>query len=95
MKQRLISLERTLLRAAPVGLLVRIFVTLGFRLRWLWGRVSNPTRRAALAQRLTGFKPDHTPADAARADAGLRDLTSSGLPAVASYDRWINRAYLK
>lgn len=39
MKQRLISLERTLLRAAPVGLLVRIFVTLGFRLRWLWGRV--------------------------------------------------------
>ena len=46
---------------------------------YLQRRVSNPTRRAALARRLTGFKPDHTPVEAARAEAGLRDLTSSGL----------------
>lgn len=46
---------------------------------YLQRRISNPTRRAAFAQRLTGFKPNHTPVDTARAEAGLRDLTSSGL----------------
>ncbi|WP_425045267.1 acyltransferase [Primorskyibacter sp. S87] len=39
MKQCLLHLERSLLRTAPMGLLVRALMTLGFRLRWLWGRV--------------------------------------------------------
>lgn len=46
---------------------------------YLQRRVSNPSRRATLAQRLTGFKPDHTSVDLARAESGLRDLTTSGL----------------
>lgn len=46
---------------------------------YLQRRISNPTRRAAMARRLIGFNPRHSPLDAARAEAGLRDLTSSGL----------------
>lgn len=39
MKRRLLKLEHALLRAAPVGLVVRALQVAGFRLRWLWGRV--------------------------------------------------------
>lgn len=46
---------------------------------YLQRRISNPIRRAAIARRLTGLKPSHVPLDAARAEAGFRDLTSSGL----------------
>ncbi|MFG6519365.1 hypothetical protein ACGYLX_18110 [Sulfitobacter sp. 1A13496] len=46
---------------------------------YLQRRVSNPTRRAALARRLSSFKPSYTPVDQTRAKAGERDLNSSGL----------------
>lgn len=39
MKRRLLELEHTLLRGAAVGLVVRSVQAVGFRLRWLWGRV--------------------------------------------------------
>ena len=39
MKRRLLKLEHALLRAAPVGLVVRALQVAGFRLRWLWGWV--------------------------------------------------------
>lgn len=39
MKRRLLRLEHRLLRAAPVRFLVHTIMTLGFRLRWMWGRV--------------------------------------------------------
>lgn len=39
MKQRLLRLERSLLRTVLIGLIVLAVMKVGFRLRWLWGRV--------------------------------------------------------
>ena len=46
---------------------------------YLQRRVSNPTRRAAIARKLSWTKPDYTPVDSTRAKAGARDLNGSGL----------------
>jgi hypothetical protein len=46
---------------------------------YLQRRINNPTRRAGFARGLAGFKPNHAPVDSVRAEAGMRDLTSSGL----------------
>ena len=46
---------------------------------YLQRRISNPIRRDAMARRLARLKPNHSPVDIERADAGLRDLSSSGL----------------
>lgn len=46
---------------------------------YLQRRVSTPSRRAAIARKLSGMKPSYLPVDTARAEAGVRDLNGSGL----------------
>lgn len=46
---------------------------------YLQRRVRNPARRAAIARRLSSFKPSYQPLDATRAEAGYANLNGSGL----------------
>lgn len=39
MKRHLLRLEYAVLQSFPIRLVVRATITIGFRLRWLWGRV--------------------------------------------------------